>query len=356
MTGCRTSTPVPDVDGAPALTGRPRVVVLRALNLGDLLTGIPALRALRRHFADYHLTLVAPAAFWPLVRREGLADALSDRHELTSLDPALAFPDVAVDLHGRGPGSQPLLLALRPERLIAFAHPAIPETRGFPDWRPGEHEVARWCRLLDANGIPADRADLALGRSPVAAPPTAVGATIIHPGAGAPSRRWPSERFAAVLDAEARAGRRVVLTGSVAERDLALDVARRAAVPAPVLAGSTDLDGLIAAVQAAGRVVSGDTGVAHLAFASGTPSVTLYGPVPPDEWGPPPGRPQHVALWAGRRGDPHATLMDPGLAAIGVDDVVAALAQVTAPADIAYLADVADRPVKAATTSEGTHR
>jgi ADP-heptose:LPS heptosyltransferase len=92
-----------------------------------------------------------------------------------------------------------------------------------------------------------------------------------------------------------------------------------------VLAGRTDLMGLAAAVAAAGRVVCGDTGVAHLATALGRPSVVLFGPTPPSAWGPPPDRPRHRVLWAGRVGDPHAAEPDPGLLEIGVDDVLAAL-------------------------------
>jgi ADP-heptose:LPS heptosyltransferase len=67
--------------------------------------------------------------------------------------------------------------------------------------------------------------------------------------------------------------------------------------------------------------------VAHLANAFGTPSVTLFGPVSPAQWGPPPGDPRHVALWRGRRGDPDARDIDPGLLAIAVDDVLEALAR-----------------------------
>jgi ADP-heptose:LPS heptosyltransferase len=96
-----------------------------------------------------------------------------------------------------------------------------------------------------------------------------------------------------------------------------------------VLAGRTDLRGLAETVAGAGRVVCGDTGVAHLATAFGTPSVVLFGPTPPSEWGPPPDRAQHRALWAGRRGDPHARTPDPGLLEIGVADVLAALSRLT---------------------------
>jgi uncharacterized protein YjbJ (UPF0337 family) len=101
-------------------------------------------------------------------------------------------------------------------------------------------------------------------------------------------------------------------------------VAREAGLDrADVLAGRTDLLELAAVVAGAGLVLCGDTGVAHLATAFGTPSVLLFGPTPPSEWGPPPERASHVVLHRGDRGDPHADTPDPGLLAITVEDVVA---------------------------------
>jgi uncharacterized protein YjbJ (UPF0337 family) len=115
---------------------------------------------------------------------------------------------------------------------------------------------------------------------------------------------------------------RVVITGSEAERPLAEAVAAEAGLGAEaVLAGRTDVRGLAAAVAAADRLYAGDTGVAHLATAFGTPSVLVFGPTPPAHWGPPPDRPQHVVLWAGRRGDPHGDAPDPGLLTITPEDV-----------------------------------
>jgi ADP-heptose:LPS heptosyltransferase len=92
-----------------------------------------------------------------------------------------------------------------------------------------------------------------------------------------------------------------------------------------LLAGETDLADLARALAAVGRVVCGDTGVAHLATALGTPSVVLFGPVSPGEWGPPAERATHRALWAGHSGDPHADHPDSGLLRITVADVLAAL-------------------------------
>ncbi|HEU4657501.1 MAG TPA: glycosyltransferase family 9 protein [Capillimicrobium sp.] len=298
------------------------VVTLRALGLGDLLAAVPALRAVRRAFpAERHL-LAAPAALEPLARLSGAVDAVVDTAPLAPLAPVLHGADVLVNLHGRGPQSHGVALAAAPHRLIAFAHPDIPETAGAPAWRAGEHERDRWCRLLRECGIPADPGDVRLPEPDVAPPPQAVGATVVHPGAAAPARRWPPERFAALARAERQAGRPVVVTGSAAEAPLARRVAEAAGLPAgAVLAGRTDLLGLAATIAAARRVVSGDTGVAHLAVAFGIPSLTLFGPIPPSEWGPPPGG-RHRVLWGGRRGDPHADRVDPGLYAIEVPEAL----------------------------------
>jgi ADP-heptose:LPS heptosyltransferase len=309
--------------------GRPTVartaVVLRALGLGDLLTAVPALRALREGLPEHRLVLATSGWLAPLVEHLGLVDELLPARELEPV--ACERPDLAVNLHGRGPQSTRLLAELRPERLVAFAHPDVPETAGMPAWCAGEHEVRRWCRLVTAAGFPADPADLDIAPpAPEGMAASVQGATVIHPGASSPARRWPVERWVALARAELARGRAVAITGSHTEVPLASAIADRAGLgPETVVAGRTDVLELAAVVAAAGRVVTGDTGVAHLATAVGTPSVVLFGPVPPSEWGPPPERHRHRALWAGRRGDPHAATPDAGLLEIGVDDVVTAL-------------------------------
>jgi len=299
--------------------------VLRALGLGDLLTGVPALRGLRRAFPAHRIALAAPAPLAPLARVSGTVDEVLGAAPLAPLPSGARGAEVAVNLHGRGPQSHRVLLDAAPGRLIAFAHPEVPESAGGPQWHAGEHEIARWCRMLAEHGIPADPGDLELTLPPgPAPPPQARGATLVHPGAASGARRWPVARWAEVARAEAAAGRTVLVTGGPEEAPLALELARRAGLPEhAVHAGRTGLLELAALVATAGRVLCGDTGLAHLATALGTPSVVLFGPTPPAEWGPP-AEPWHRALWAGRRGDPHATEPDPGLLALSVSDVLAA--------------------------------
>lgn len=293
------------------------VLALRALNLGDLLVAVPALRGLRRHWPRHRLQLATSAWLRPVVDLIGGVDELVPANGLHPLE-GVASPDVAVNLHGAGPQSNAVLDALEPRRRVGHGG------HGWdgPAWIDGLHERERWCRLLEAHGIPCDAGDLLLRRPAVRS--VAPGATVIHPGAGYGSRRWPIERYAEVA---ARLDGRVVVTGTERERDLALAVG----VPEQdVLAGRLGLAELAALIAEARLLVSADTGVAHLSYAYRTPSVVLFGPAPIEQWGPPADGP-HRALTdaAARRGDPFSDTPDPALLGVAVEDVLAGVAALT---------------------------
>ncbi|WP_260697078.1 glycosyltransferase family 9 protein [Streptomyces sp. 130] len=310
----------------PAPSGdRPAVLVLRALGLGDLLAAVPALRGVRRAFPECETVLAAPGSLAAAVRATGTVDVHFATPENGRQVPALDHwpgppPAVAIDLHGNGPLSHDALAALGPGRTLSFARPEA-DHPDPPRWRRDEHERLRWCRFLTAYGIPADPADVRV--PPPAAPSPAPGAVVLHPGADAPARRWPAERYAAVAAALRDAGHRVVVSGGPGEEELCAAIARRAGLgPADVLAGTLTFDALSALVAHAALLVSGDTGPAHLAYAHATRSVTLFGPVAPSLWGPPPDR-RHTALrHPGPPGDPHAATPDPLLLRITVDEVL----------------------------------
>jgi ADP-heptose:LPS heptosyltransferase len=304
----------------------PTAVVLRPLGLGDLLTGIPAIRGIRAAVPDHRLVLATTRALEPLAALIDAVDEVLPAVELEPLDWAGPPPELAVDLHGKGPLSHVVVADLRPERLLTFDSPGYPG----PAWYPEEHEVRRWCRLV-AEGLDVECDPDALDLAVPALTPPAAGVAVVHPGAAFPGRRWPPERFSAVARHLAGSGLQVAITGGPAERDLALAVAAGAGLgEEAVLAGRTTTLELAAVIAAARVVVCGDTGVAHLASAYRRPSVVLFGPVSPALWGPPvrAGKqgPLHVVLWHGDgAGDPWGTTLDPALARIPVDEVTSAL-------------------------------
>jgi len=294
-----------------------RIVVLRALGLGDFLTAVPALRALRRAFPMAELTLATNPALAPLLPLTGAVDRLLPLTRLGQLGPLDPPPDLLVNLHGSGPESIADAIATGARWVLTHAHPAFPDLAGAP-WQADVHEVDRWCDLLAWAGLPADRDDLRLARPEVASP--APGAVVVHPGSTAAARRWPPERFGAVARRLAAQGCRVVVTGTVNEAELARAVLDTAGLPESAsLVGRLDLAALAGLVSEAALVVSGDTGVAHLASAYGTPSVVVFGASSPARWGPPAG--PHRVLWRG----------PDGLSRIPADEVAeAALAQLVA--------------------------
>lgn len=279
-----------------------RILVLRALGLGDLLTAVPALRGLRAAFPRSEITLAAPAWLADAVDRIDAVDRLLPAEPLGHID--FDQPDLAVNLHGRGPQSVRRLLATRPRLLITYG-----ASEDGIAWPADQHEVPRWCDLLEHHGIRCDPDDL---RLPRAGPRT--DRIVIHPGASHGARRWPAERFAAVAHALHSARDQVVVTAGPGEEDLAREIA-----PDPVTGSLAELMDLVATAR---LVICGDTGVAHVATAYGTPSVVLFGPVSPRLWGPRHG--PHQALWHGETGDTFADEPDPGLLRIKVDDVLEA--------------------------------
>ena len=291
-------------------------VVLRALGLGDLITGLPALCLLRQALPGYRVLLATPRRWAPIVTAAGVADGVLDAHELGPIIGAPKDIELALDLHGNGPASRDVLAALAPHRLLAYVD-------GPVAWRRPEHEVSRWVRLV-RDGLPVPDAVAPALPGILGAPPDGRmphDVTVVHGGAAANSRRWPRERFTAVAMLLAAEGHHVIITGGPGEESLAAEIGRRAGVDT-----RTDLSvlELLELVGRARLVVSGDTGVAHLAAAYRVPTVTLFGPVSPDRWGPPT-HPRHQVIWHGDdTGDPHGTQLDPALAAVTVGEVIAA--------------------------------
>jgi ADP-heptose:LPS heptosyltransferase len=306
--------------GSDVIDGKPELLVLRALKLGDLLVAVPALKALRRAFPEHRLRYAAQGWLSEALGLVGGYELLPTH----GLDEPLAMEagvvDVAVNLHGSGPESQGRIDALKARRTIGHQG----ADRDGPQWRAELHERERWVRLLEWHGIDADPLDVGLHLPHVPSP--VPGATVLHVGAAYGSRLWPADRFAAVAANLVEAGHNVVFTGGSGEKDRAVDVCRRAGLPpGAVLAGGLSLGEFAATIAAARLVISADTGAAHLASAYGTPSVVLFGPAPPEIWGPPPG--PHIVLTKAdlRRGDTFSAEPDPALLAVKVPDVLAAV-------------------------------
>lgn len=291
-----------------------RIAVLRALELGDLLCSVPALRALRRAYPRAEITLVGLDWASAYVRR--FATYLDEFVELPGFPglPERPFDprrfsaflraaherrfDLVLQMHGSGSFVNPLAVMLGGRLTAGFYLPGeyCPDPRYFVPYPEGEHEIWRQLRLVEALGLPSagdelefpvldgDRAELAALVETRGLQPR--GYVCLHPGARYPSRRWPLERFAAVGRALAAAGLELVITGSRDELQLADELSRRLNVRHRVLTGKTSLGGVAALLADARLLVSNDTGVSHIAAGVGTPSVIVVTGSDPKRWRP----------------------------------------------------------------------
>ena len=297
-----------------------RIAILRALQLGDMLCAVPALRALRAEYPAARITLVGLP--WARELAARFHRYLFDFLEFPGFpglperdaDPAALAPffrtskaagfDLVLQMHGSGEITNPLAVLIGAQHVAGFyrAGHYCPDPERYVEWRDDEHEVLRHLRLMERLGVrsrgsalefPLHDADWREWTGIGLEPDSYV---VVHPGAQLPSRRWPAERFAQVADTLAKAGLQVVLTGTREEATVTQAVRRAMKSPPLDLAGLTSLGAVAALVARARLVLANDTGISHIAAALQAPSVIVASGSDPRRWAPLDRR-LHRVLW-----------------------------------------------------------
>lgn len=109
----------------------------------------------------------------------------------------------------------------------------------------------------------------------------------VHAGASFKGRQWQPERFAEAIDEiVADSGLGIALVGGPDEREAAARIIARTAAPVVDLVGSLSLETLLAVLKQARLFLGNESGPMHMAAATGTPVVGLFGLTHPSRWGP----------------------------------------------------------------------
>ena len=274
------------------------VLLVRFSSIGDVLLTTPLVRALRRRHPGARLVFVTKRAMAPLVAdNPHLSDVVtlepseSVRHLAARLE-ALG-PSHGLDLHGslrsralrllvscRWAGYRKRKLAralLIATKLDAYGARAPVAERYFeaaraldtrPDGGPPEFCLSQGARDRVAEWL----AQRALADAPLIA---------LAPGAAHATKRWPLAHWIALADRLRAAGYRPVVLGGSEDRGLAQQLAEGGGTrggPIESAAGEFSLQETGALLGRARALVSGDTGVMHMATGVGTPVVALFGP------------------------------------------------------------------------------
>ncbi|MEW5853735.1 MAG: glycosyltransferase family 9 protein [Myxococcota bacterium] len=291
-----------------------RIAVLRALQLGDLLCAVPALRALKAAHPKAKITLVGLPLAREFVRRyrhyvDGFLElpgypGLSDRPPDVSGIPAFLMLaqaqkfDVVIQMQGTGNALNTVAHLMGGRRTAGYYQEGdhVPDRELFMLQPVRDPEVRQHLKLLGFLGVPSrgEHLEFPLSDAEVSEASGLMSAhgllpgryALVHPGARLLSRRWAPERFAAVADQLNADGLRVVLTGTAEERPITAAVRGVMRTSAVDLAGCTTVGGVAALVRHARLVVSNDTALSHIAAAMRVASVIVANGSDPMRWAP----------------------------------------------------------------------
>jgi lipopolysaccharide heptosyltransferase II len=293
-----------------------KIVVLRALYLGDMLLAIPALRSLRRAFPEAEVTLIGlPWAGNFLARYHyidrflefpgfpGLPEQAIDVVRIREfLQNARTYGyDLAIQMHGNGSISNQFVASLGAKRSVGFT-PTSPQNPFLLNdtlvFQPEEHEIHKWLRLAHRVGAKLDDSQLEFPLNTADSAELAALSKehrmlneerliVIHAGSKYATKLWAPQRWTELIDELGQVtAAQIVLTGNADEAPTTSAVAGMANIKITNLAGKTSLGGMAALLKQATLFVGTDSGPAHLAEAMGTKTVRLFGPTDPERWGP----------------------------------------------------------------------
>lgn len=264
------------------------ILVIRPGGIGDAILLLPTLKQLSKIYPDAKIEILAEC------RNAEVFNWLPGISAVWRYDKPAEFAklftrkfDLVIDTEQWYRLSAVVARLLRPSRLIGFATNERLRllTDGCPYARD-EYEADVFRNLLapltgkltsdcieDANIIQLPVSHYRANRPYV----------VIFPGASVSAKQWPVGRFAEVAGYCEKSGFDVVVLGGKSDSSAA-GVVTGSLSNCCNLAGSVSLTDSAAVVSGASLMISGDTGLLHVAQLQGVPTVALFGPSDPVKW------------------------------------------------------------------------
>lgn len=279
----------------PPLDTIRRILVIRPGGMGDMILLQPMLKSLRKHCPLAEIDLVCekrnrdisalagaagrvilydanPFSFLGKLRREHY-DAVIDTEQFHYFSAMMAILSRAPVRIG---------FKINPGRNTLYTHLVNYDLEGY--------EAGEFMRLLAPLGI----RDQAVVKGCLSLPGHSEGqsgAIVIHVGTSTRYKHWETGKFVELVKrlaaTESAGNGPIILAGGRREVRVADEIARRAGSGDRVkgMAGSLTIRQTAALIGKANLFIGGDSGLAHLAVALGTPTVVLFGPSDHKKWG-----------------------------------------------------------------------
>lgn len=289
-----------------------KIAVFRALQLGDMLCAIPAVRALRAAYPNAEIVLLGLPWAKSLTQRfsnyfdrfihfpgyPGLPEQpLHPRAFTAFLDLVQQEEfDLAIQLQGNGSVINPMVELFGAKHTAGYSKEGhyAPDNGLFMPYPEVGHEIDRHLSLMEFLGIESQGTDLefptneedqrSLEELQLNLQPQRY--VCIHPGSRGAWRQWPVNYFAALADYCIEQGFQAVLTGTKEEAEIIDDVIKHMRHNPVNTAGKTAMGAVALLIKNAAMLISNCTGVSHIAAAYKTPSVVISMDGEPERWGP----------------------------------------------------------------------
>lgn len=289
-----------------------KIAVFRALQLGDMLCAIPAMRALRAALPEAEITLLGLPWAKSLVGRfseyfdkfihfpgfPGLPEQPFEAKIFSAFLQQMIDEkfDLVLQMQGNGSIVNPMVELFGARFTAGYYKTNVyaPDNGLFMKYPEFGHEIERHIKLMEFLGAPSrgnelefplsesDYRDLASSDLNL----TEQQYLCVHPGSRGLSRRWNPQYFAALADMAADEGLIPVITGTKEEMNVVEELAAKMKHRPVIAAGRTSMGAVAALLKNAAGLVSNCTGVSHVAAALKTPSVVVSLDGEPERWLP----------------------------------------------------------------------
>jgi ADP-heptose:LPS heptosyltransferase len=275
-----------------------RILLIRLRSMGDCLLLTSPLRALMTEFPSFRVSVLVEHRFADIYDgNPDIAEIIRVRGKAATVARLLTMRfDAVVNLHG-GPTSRVYALSARGRRIGGAHHQharlysaTYPPPNGDVHTAQSTLETFRWFGVQTAvapslryepHGEAAARIASRLEASGVRPGSPYV---VVHPAAVMETKRWPADRFAALITSLQKNGFQVALTCGPGEEALVSSIERMTS-GARAMPGLT-IPELAELIRAARGYIGNDSGPMHLATAVGTPTIAIWGSSSSVRWHP----------------------------------------------------------------------
>lgn len=278
------------------------ILIFSTTALGDFMFNTPAIRAIRAHYPDAHITLVSSEKNRLLVENYDQIDSVVywDNKIRNLLPIALQAkkykPELAVILHSHLPYDVLFAVMAGCQYILRNTSDIIP--KWFQKWiiadhyPAGGHVIQSKLNLIRYLGIDSTDTKMELPCEIEQLAKSEGNIVGFQMGASTQERRWPVKNFAELAQKliDSQPSVQIKLIGS--PRELELPEEFFALLPEKYhhnienLVGKTSLPDLLSQIKIMDALVTGDTGPLHLAITLQRPTVSLFATANPEWTGP----------------------------------------------------------------------